>query len=55
MISFHVSPYTHMPTLAALGRWVTSQRYDKKMGKLTNSNERRLKRIGFTWNRYEQS
>ena len=36
----------------ALGRWLTSQRADKKSGKIDQDNERRLDEIGFVWDRY---
>jgi len=38
----------------ALGRWVTSQRADKKAGTIDESNERRLTAIGFVWDRYDK-
>ena len=38
----------------ALGRWVTSQRADKKAGTIDKSNERRLTAIGFVWDRYDK-
>ena len=39
----------------ALGRWITSQRADKKSGKINKGNERRLERLGFCWDRYGRS
>ena len=36
----------------ALGRWLTSQRADKKSGKIDKANERNLNEIGFVWDRY---
>ena len=38
----------------ALGRWVTSQRADKKTGTIDKNNEQRLTAIGFVWDRYEK-
>ncbi|MGB2446029.1 MAG: helicase associated domain-containing protein [Schleiferiaceae bacterium] len=32
-----------------LGRWVSSQRFANKNGKITAANKRRLDKIGFKW------
>ena len=46
--------YNSLAHWLALGRWVTSQRADKKAGTIDESNERRLTAIGFVWDRYEK-
>ena len=43
--------WSENPQLAA---WVSVQRQLKKQAKLDQSRERRLEKIGFTWNPFEQ-
>ncbi|KAL7549781.1 hypothetical protein ACHAWF_013040 [Thalassiosira exigua] len=38
----------------ALGRWVTSQRSDKKKGKISEDNEKKLTGLGFEWERQDK-
>ena len=46
--------YNALAQWLALGRWVTSQRADKKAGTIDKNNEQRLTAIGFVWDRYEK-
>lgn len=55
----HQTGHCNFPTKdrknPALGRWLTSQRADKKSGRINPDNERRLSALGFCWDRYGRS
>lgn len=41
--------HCNVPTKSELGRWVSTQRSERKKGVITKKNEEKLNRIGFVW------